>query len=339
MMVTYFMGLGGIAGILLPDWEFFDREISKWTQPVCVDDINRSDVLRPGSSSQFLVMLKLAHCEIECLNTVQMGSLRKLSLTYVKVGNEMFEKIISGCPSLQELVMRHVHVLDELRITAPNIEKLDLEYFSRCVLDCPNLKILNIHLISSTESILQVVNIPSVCKVHIQSTFQIDEIVSKICTVEQSNFKELNIPQTMWKRLHIESQLNEDQFIGICRVLNSSPHLEELIVCSYSQQNLRQDLGKSRKTHEHHVLSEELSSPCVIPLLKSVTIHGHKVPCQGLLRLAEFLLKSCVNLEKMVILPSTYKLGAVEELKFVKQLLSFPKASANARVICGSEIY
>ncbi|XP_021775268.1 signal peptidase complex-like protein DTM1 [Chenopodium quinoa] len=50
MMVTYFMGLGGIAGILLPDWEFFDREISKWTQPVCVDDINRSDVLRPGSS-------------------------------------------------------------------------------------------------------------------------------------------------------------------------------------------------------------------------------------------------------------------------------------------------
>ncbi|XP_021775269.1 F-box/FBD/LRR-repeat protein At5g56420-like [Chenopodium quinoa] len=161
------------------------------TNELCdTNEVYDSDLPQCIFTSQFLVMLKLAHCEIECLNTVQMGSLRKLSLTYVKVGNEMFEKIISGCPSLQELVMRHVHVLDELRITAPNIEKLDLEYFSRCVLDCPNLKILNIHLISSTESILQVVNIPSVCKVHIQSTFQIDEIVSKICTVEVVKFSD-----------------------------------------------------------------------------------------------------------------------------------------------------
>ncbi|KAL2893813.1 Signal peptidase complex-like protein DTM1 [Bienertia sinuspersici] len=50
MMVTYFVGLAGIAGVLLPDWDFFDREISMWTQPVRVDEIKRSDVLRLGSS-------------------------------------------------------------------------------------------------------------------------------------------------------------------------------------------------------------------------------------------------------------------------------------------------
>uniref|UniRef100_A0A803LUM7 AMP-dependent synthetase/ligase domain-containing protein n=1 Tax=Chenopodium quinoa TaxID=63459 RepID=A0A803LUM7_CHEQI len=223
---------------------------------------------------------------------------------------------MSGCPSLQVLVPRHVDYLDELRFTAPNIEKLDLKSFYASVLDCPQPEDFKY-----SSKILTGID-------------EFDEIVNKICNVEavkfleeafqQSNFREEDIPQTRWKCLHLESsKLNEDQLIGICRVLRSSPYLEELIVFSNSQQNLRRDLGKSRKTREHHVLSEELSSPCVIPLLKSVTIHGHKVPCQGLFQLAEFLLTSCVSLEKIVILPSTYKLGAVEELKFLLDNTAF----------------
>ncbi|XP_010676503.1 signal peptidase complex-like protein DTM1 [Beta vulgaris subsp. vulgaris] len=50
MVVTYFMGLAGIGGVLLPDWDFFDRDFSEWTQPVSVDEIKRSDVLRLGST-------------------------------------------------------------------------------------------------------------------------------------------------------------------------------------------------------------------------------------------------------------------------------------------------
>ncbi|OAY64337.1 signal peptidase complex-like protein DTM1 [Ananas comosus] len=34
MMATYFFGLFGIAGILLPDWEFFDRDFSQWLTPM-----------------------------------------------------------------------------------------------------------------------------------------------------------------------------------------------------------------------------------------------------------------------------------------------------------------
>ncbi|XP_008795543.2 signal peptidase complex-like protein DTM1 isoform X1 [Phoenix dactylifera] len=34
MMATYFLGLLGIAGILLPDWEFFDRDFSQWFTPL-----------------------------------------------------------------------------------------------------------------------------------------------------------------------------------------------------------------------------------------------------------------------------------------------------------------
>lgn len=34
MMVTYMVGMLGIAGILLPDWDYFDRDFSRWTTPV-----------------------------------------------------------------------------------------------------------------------------------------------------------------------------------------------------------------------------------------------------------------------------------------------------------------
>lgn len=34
MMATYVAGMLGIAGILLPDWDYFDRDFSRWTTPV-----------------------------------------------------------------------------------------------------------------------------------------------------------------------------------------------------------------------------------------------------------------------------------------------------------------
>ncbi|XP_031394764.1 signal peptidase complex-like protein DTM1 isoform X2 [Punica granatum] len=34
MFVTYVLGMLGIVGILLPDWDYFDRDFSKWTTPV-----------------------------------------------------------------------------------------------------------------------------------------------------------------------------------------------------------------------------------------------------------------------------------------------------------------
>ncbi|GAB4861221.1 hypothetical protein Ancab_036379 [Ancistrocladus abbreviatus] len=49
MAVTYFVGMVGIAGVLLPDWEFYDRDVSLWFQPITVDEIQPNAVQRPGS--------------------------------------------------------------------------------------------------------------------------------------------------------------------------------------------------------------------------------------------------------------------------------------------------
>ncbi|KAF2291553.1 hypothetical protein P3X46_028703 [Hevea brasiliensis] len=38
VMVTYIVGVLGIAGVLLPDWDFFDRDFSRWCSPISEEE-------------------------------------------------------------------------------------------------------------------------------------------------------------------------------------------------------------------------------------------------------------------------------------------------------------
>ncbi|KEH34933.1 putative microsomal signal peptidase 12kDa subunit [Medicago truncatula] len=38
MFVTYVLGLVGISGVLLPDWDYFNRDVSRWPYPVTVEE-------------------------------------------------------------------------------------------------------------------------------------------------------------------------------------------------------------------------------------------------------------------------------------------------------------
>jgi hypothetical protein len=38
MMATYILGVVGISGVLLPDWDYFNRHISRWPYPVTVEE-------------------------------------------------------------------------------------------------------------------------------------------------------------------------------------------------------------------------------------------------------------------------------------------------------------
>lgn len=49
IMVTYVVGILGIAGLLLPDWDFFDRDFSRWTCPVTAEE--RASILAQRQTS------------------------------------------------------------------------------------------------------------------------------------------------------------------------------------------------------------------------------------------------------------------------------------------------
>lgn len=56
MMGTYVFGMLGLCGILLPDWEYFDRPISQWCSPIT---LNRIDSTAPSSTRYYLTSLLL----------------------------------------------------------------------------------------------------------------------------------------------------------------------------------------------------------------------------------------------------------------------------------------
>ncbi|KAI9097804.1 hypothetical protein K1719_025575 [Acacia pycnantha] len=47
MLFTYLLGVLAIAGVLLPDWDYFNRHFSRWPYPVTADE--RASLLPHGS--------------------------------------------------------------------------------------------------------------------------------------------------------------------------------------------------------------------------------------------------------------------------------------------------
>ncbi|XP_074270793.1 F-box/FBD/LRR-repeat protein At2g04230-like [Silene latifolia] len=106
----------------------------------------------PNLTSQFLVTLDLKFCSIEREIQVKLGSLKKLTLTYVELDDEIFQSFISGCPSLQELFIENLFGMTDLSFSSPNIDKLSLvfdveEHWEHSLaLNIPNLKSLHLNI-------------------------------------------------------------------------------------------------------------------------------------------------------------------------------------------------
>ncbi|KAL2518073.1 peptidase [Abeliophyllum distichum] len=53
MVATYFFGMFVICGVLLPDWEFFNRSVYQWCTPVTIPDVgSQSTDQKPSSPTR-----------------------------------------------------------------------------------------------------------------------------------------------------------------------------------------------------------------------------------------------------------------------------------------------
>ncbi|XP_057974031.1 signal peptidase complex-like protein DTM1 [Malania oleifera] len=59
MMATYFLGLFAIAGVVLPDWDFFDRDFSKWFSPISLEERRSVSAQRIGLARYRIYPLRL----------------------------------------------------------------------------------------------------------------------------------------------------------------------------------------------------------------------------------------------------------------------------------------
>ncbi|XP_074272721.1 F-box/FBD/LRR-repeat protein At5g56420-like [Silene latifolia] len=297
-------------------------------------------------TSQYLVTLTLFCCTLEHYehqSQPQMVNLRKLSLLFVGGSNKAFNQLISGCPCLQELFINTAFGLElvSLNINSPSVRKLYLRVSDGSYnLNCPSLKILDI-AICETDVKLNMIGVISLQEVNFEdlpwdcdsgeinayfSLSQNAELISfsSVAFKGISFIKKMEFPQNRWKRIVLHPQWNHERCLEvICMLIKSSINLEELIIYA----------GESSGNCE--LFSPGLST-CVLPLLRTVTIHGnhgYEKWCEGQLQVIEFLLKNAVILEKLVITFGENKLTAVEKFDLVKQVSTFRRASVNATVI------
>ncbi|XP_074270807.1 F-box/FBD/LRR-repeat protein At5g56420-like [Silene latifolia] len=310
--------------------------------------INCSSILC-NLTSQFLVTLELEYCNLKGELQVNLGSLKKLSLYLVYMSDEIFERFISGCPSLQELVIENPYWTNDLSFSAPNIAKLslfltcDIQLHDPFSLHFPNLKSLyleidfwglNIIDVSSVRDIyVKYFKIPvnlnddqsfttkkMFGKLENIEVFQLSNDASKpfLCAIQ-----DILLFRHKWKRIVLELQeLSDTCLLGIYHLMRSLKQFEELDIYTTKAFYANTDLQRL-----------ELPSPYVTPQLKTITLYGYGRTWRSQLQLIEFMLKSAAALDKLVIVPMKgHGLKAEVELEFVKNVSNFPRASPSARV-------
>uniref|UniRef100_A0A803LY04 F-box/LRR-repeat protein 15/At3g58940/PEG3-like LRR domain-containing protein n=1 Tax=Chenopodium quinoa TaxID=63459 RepID=A0A803LY04_CHEQI len=237
-----------------------------------------------------------------------MSSLRKLELVHVIMHDGTFKVLTSGCPRLQELVIKYSHKLTKLHFTAPNIEKLEL-HFDHSVtlieeqfftLNCPNLKIL--HVKGICLGFLQVINASSVQEAKINRCTEWPGC-EPYCD-DPNNMAQGEFDKLLNKLRNVEFLELDDR---------NGAYIDLFCDCN--------------------MLMHELSSPCVLGNLRSFIISKYKKPCEALGQLIAFVLKSAVILEEVAIeISGKDELFSAEGQGFILQLLSFPRASPKAKV-------
>ncbi|XP_056685655.1 F-box/LRR-repeat protein At1g55660 [Spinacia oleracea] len=306
--------------------------------------------------NQFIVSLHLTNVYLGFTryNQIDMVSLKKLELNFVRVSNARIKNLLSEFPCLQELVIKYPSELQALDFDAPNIEKLELDlclkirmpdgsgrsrYDERFSLNCPNLKVLHINEVCL--ELLDLIDVSSVREAKIKECCLSRDYVdyfrklrkkfrnAKIIQLGNTAYLELGkcgseklaFRENQWTRLALRPVSHGSCLLGICRSLINSQCLKELII--YAHVEFFCDCN---------MLLDELSSPCVMQQLKTVKIREYEKPCQVLLQLIKFVLKSAVILERFVIVcKKKDELQSTEEKDFILQLSGLPRVSQKAK--------
>ncbi|KAH9611625.1 hypothetical protein KSS87_005091 [Heliosperma pusillum] len=291
----------------------------------------------PNFISQSLVTLQLCDCTIYPQLQVDLGSLKELIFDHVAMSEEAFRQFIRGCPSLQELHIYNPFEIRNLSFSAPNIrtlflslEKDDSDSDDLWLLNFPNLKSLHLGLCQIPNVID--IDVSSVRDVYLTVLcFQWDDengvrmfklLLKKFSQCEVFTLidytsepflhliDELDLLQIRWKRVVLSLRIFcQSCLLGFYQLMKSSKDLEELDIYTNTTSDFRASTD---------LPPVELSNPCVMPKLKTVTLHGYPKSWEHQLQLIEFLLKSATVLEKLVFVPNK-----LDKLDFVMHVSSF----------------
>ncbi|KAK9284971.1 hypothetical protein L1049_024153 [Liquidambar formosana] len=320
-------------------------------------------------TSQSLRSLKVDHESILRIK-ISCPLLKTLSLIQCRGLSEM--NIIS-CLLLEILSLIQCCGMSELNITSPNLKNLVVvnDPNSRIEISCQYVTSINISgwidgvALSNVSSLVDAtldlseysyngngefreVRMILQMSHHVKVLTIFDRLILVLTKVE---LKRLRCPSSNWKCLILKTRLTKRHLPGIASLLRNSPSLEMLTLYIQPSNSTSCDAG-DRWFQSYDIYGErfwnleEQSFDYFTKHLKTVTLYGH-VTESCVIHLVQFLLKSAMVLEKMVISSPKWNIDpncqndpnhqnekTFDKMQeFSKKLSKFPRASTHAVIL------
>ncbi|XP_004244670.1 F-box/LRR-repeat protein 25-like [Solanum lycopersicum] len=289
--------------------------------------------------------LDLRFCTVNPLANVNWRGIVSLSFTGMDLTDGVMQKILSGCPNLECLKFYGCCGLHPLEISNVKLRKLIIDNSE--ITECdPWLDILAPYIqklkISGWCEVIRLRNVDSLVTAVLDFNFNFEEedplqrkrkestclkeLFRSIAHVEKVELGPLCIqsilelegwqpPPSTWKFLQLSTTLRQLDFPGICSFLQSSSHLETLVIDGYKESRAQllcyPNKDEQMKRFETHNFSGSFLH------LKTIKILDLS---ESMLPFVKYLLKHASVLEKVFIDESL-------DVTMVRELLRFPRSS------------
>uniref|UniRef100_A0A5B7A369 F-box domain-containing protein n=1 Tax=Davidia involucrata TaxID=16924 RepID=A0A5B7A369_DAVIN len=259
------------------DYYGSDADVDSWIRFASEKNVEDLDLNFYGSSDVYrlpqhlfsnssLRKLKLSLCDFEPSGVISWGSLKSLSLDNVDLSEDVIEKILSGCPLLEDLELSTFSGFSRLNVTSPNLRTLklighlDFDFDDDAWLEiwAPNLRSLEISGCFYLKC--RLVNVSSLVAAnlsfwHSDPVFSTDDdeheefgnlllelleslrhvkelTIGTWCTQVLLILEVKRLPSTLLqcKCLTLDTHIENEDLPGIARLLQSSPYLETLVI-------------------------------------------------------------------------------------------------------------
>ncbi|KAL5995867.1 hypothetical protein ACLOJK_025939 [Asimina triloba] len=293
--------------------------------------------LLPSSPCADLTRLELSSCSLKPpaakVFDVWFPNMRELRLWHVAFsGDEMAERLIAGCPRLEELTLRDFTGLSGLKIRAPNLRDVcvvgELEWV--CFQNAPNAAEVSVVLVSSGSGR------PVAGSVRRMLPPGAAEVLGGLLAVERLHLgfdlqfltagnvpKRLPIFYDHLKNVKLHMNIGDlKEILAVLCLLRSSPNVEKLRIMPSST--------TISTKHAMDFWEERVNLDCVLCRLQTVKfkhIYGEKVEVEFM----KFLLANSPVLDKMVIKP--YAISKKRRRSILKELRQAQNASARAKIL------
>ncbi|CAA0812084.1 Unknown protein [Striga hermonthica] len=307
-------------------------------------------------STSYLANLELTACDIRSCEQINLPALRVLSLHNVLLSDEAIERILTGCPFLEDLSVVDCHGFRQLNSKNPNLKKLMLDVAVNSwivFVECPHVVSIRItgwiegvflhHVSSLVEASVDYICLFR-CKDKNYSLVRALLFMASRCrtfsicdgsVLVMSIWKLKNVvcPQFQWKHINVKLHLTKWDLPGLSLLLkHSSSSLVELTMLALGQSDSFFQTADAKWIWEYDFDGEGYlnSQEATLPCLKSIRIHSCHTGDPYLIQIVKFLLKNTPRLQKMVITTEKEFTSEQQLFELSEELSTSPRASSEA---------